>query len=115
MEKTENKVADLTEHVEQFAETWYKLSLVNLTQKSTNLASAGLTAIVIFIAGFFVLLLGGIALSLWLGDLVNNRAAGFLLGAGFFILVTAIVVLMRKKIVFPYFRDLIIRKLYDKA
>ena len=115
MEKTENKITDIPQHAEQFVETWYKLTLLNITQKSTSIASAGLTAIVVFIASLFVLLLGGIALSLWLGDLVDNRALGFLLGATFFIVVTVIVVALRKRIIFPYFRDLIIRKLYDKV
>jgi hypothetical protein len=115
MEKTSNKVADLTEHAEQFVETWYKLTLLNLTQKSTMIASASLTAIVVFIAGLFVLLLGGIALSLWLGNLVGDMALGFLLGASFFIVVTVVIIALRKRIIFPYFRDLIIRKLYDKV
>jgi len=115
MEKTENTVSDVTDHVEEFLDTWYKLSLLNLTQKTTTLASAGITVMVIFISGFFVLLLGGVALSLWLGNLVDNRAAGFLLGAAFFILVMLVVILLRKKIVFPYFRNLIIRKLYDNS
>ena len=115
MEKTETKVGDFAGHVEQYAETWYKLSLLKLTQKSTNIASAGLSVAIIFIIGLFVLLLGGVALSLWLGNLVNDRAAGFLLGALFFIIVMVVIVLLRKKIVFPYFRDLIIRKLYDKV
>ena len=124
MDKTENKAAepvehnkaaDLVEHVEQFAETWYKLAILNLTEKSTNIASAAITVIIVFIAGLFVLLLGGVALSLWLGDLVDNRAAGFLLGAVFFIVVTVVIILLRKKMVFPYFRDMFIRKLYDKV
>jgi len=115
MEKIDNKVANLTDHLEDLAETWYKLSLVNLTQKGTNVASGAITVIIILVAGLFVLLLGGIALSLWLGNLVDNRPAGFLLGAAFFVLVMVVVILLRKKIVFPYFRELIIRKLYDKA
>ena len=115
MEKTENKAADITNHVEQFVETSYKLALLNLTQKITNVASAGITVIVVCIFGLFVLLLGAVALSLWLGNLVNNRAAGFLLGAAFFTLVMVVIILFRKKIIFPYFRDLIIRKLYDNA
>jgi len=115
MEKTQTKVVDLAGHVEQYAETWYKLSLLKLTEKSTNIASAGLSVAIIFIIGLFVLLLGGVALSLWLRNLVNDRAAGFLLGALFFIIVMVVLVLLCKKIVFPYFRDLIIRKLYDKV
>jgi len=113
MENIDNKAADLASHVEEFAETWYKLTVLNATQKATNVASAGITTIVLCTFGVFALLLGGIALAWWLGDLVESRAGGFLLGAGFFALIMVIIILLRKRIIFPFFRDLIIRKLYD--
>ena len=113
MENIDNKAADLASHAEEFAQTWYKLTLLNATQKATNIASAGITMIILCTAGVFVLLLGGIALSWWLGDLIESRAGGFLLGAGFFALVMIVIIVLRKKIVFPFFRDMILRKLYD--
>jgi hypothetical protein len=113
MEDVKNKISDLASHIEDLAETYYRLSLLNVTQRAANVASASITAILVFLATMFVLLLGGVALSLWLGDLVNSRAGGFLLGAAFFLLVMIILVLLRKKIIFPFFRDLIIRKFYD--
>ena len=113
MENIDNKAADLVSHVEELAETWYKLTVVTATQKATNLASAGITMIILCTVGIFVLLLGGIALSWWLGDLIESRAGGFLLGAGFFLLVMVVIILLRKRMIFPFFRELIIRKLYD--
>ena len=61
MEKID-AVANLTDHLEDFAEMVQTL-LVNLTQKGTNVASAAIMVIIILVAGLFVLLLGGIALS----------------------------------------------------
>src|SRR6185436_19105985 len=98
---------------EDLAQTYYKLSLINATQKATNITATALTTIVVAVTGFFVLLLGGVALSLWLGDLLNSRAGGFLVGAGFFLLVMVTIILLRKAIIFPFFRDRIIRKFYD--
>ena len=106
MEDVKNKISDLANHVEDIAETYYRLSLLNITERAAKVTSASINAV-------FVLLLGGVALSLWLGDLVNSRAGGFLLGAAFFLFVMIILVLLRKKIIFPFFRDLIIRKFYD--
>ena len=113
MEDLKEKISDLTGHAEDLAETYYRLSLLNITQRAANIASASVATVLVFIAAMFVLLLGGVALSLWLGDLVNNRAGGFLLGAGIFFVVMIILVLLRKKIIFPFFRDLVIRKFYD--
>jgi len=113
MENIKEKTIELTEHVEELADTFYRLAQVNLTQKAANLVSLGLTTIIVCIAGIFVLLFGGFALSWWLGDLLANRAAGFLLGAGFFLIVVIMVVLFRKKIILPFIRNLIVRKVYD--
>ncbi|MEI9810297.1 MAG: hypothetical protein WDO16_21845 [Bacteroidota bacterium] len=43
-------------------------------------------------------------------NVVENRVAGFLLGALLFLVITTAIILMRKKIIFPYIRNLIIRK-----
>jgi hypothetical protein len=105
--------ADLIGHVEDIGDTFYKLALINLTQKATNLVSAAVSVIVVCTLGMFVILFAGIAFSWWIGNVIDSRAGGFLLGALLFFLITVLIVSLRKKIVFPYFRDLIIRKLYD--
>lgn len=113
MEDLKEKTADLVDHVEDIADTFYKLTVLNVTQKATNFAAGAIAMIVICTLGVFALLFGGIALSLWIGNLIESRVGGFLIIAGLFLLGTIIIVLMRKQIVFPYFRDLIIRKAYD--
>jgi apolipoprotein N-acyltransferase len=113
MEDIKDKTVDLADHVEDLADTFYKLTVLKATQKATNITSATVATIVVCTFGFLVLLFSGLALSWWLGNLLENRAAGFLLGAVFFLIVMIILVLLRKKIVFPFIRDLIIRKLYD--
>lgn len=113
MEKLKEKTADLVDHVEDIADTFYQLALVNATQKATNLASSFLVILAFAVFGIMCLLFGGIALSLWLGNVIGSRAGGFLIVAGFFIVLLIIVVLSRKKLVFPMIRDMLIRKLYD--
>ena len=113
MENIKDKTADLAGHVEDLVNTWYRLSLLNVTQKATTIASAAITTIIACIAGIFVLFFGGFAFSWWLGDLLESRAGGFLVGAGFFLIVMIIILVFRKKIIFPFIRNLIIRKVYD--
>ncbi|HTE34155.1 MAG TPA: phage holin family protein [Chryseolinea sp.] len=113
MNDLKEKTADLADHVEDLADTFYRLTLVNVTQKATNIAAGAIAMIAVLILGFFVFLFLGIALSWWLGEVIGSRTGGFLLGAAFYLIVLLIVVLLRKKIVFPRIRALIISKIYD--
>ena len=113
MDDLKEKTADLADHVEDLAETFYKLTIVNVTQKATNIAAGAVVMMALSILGLIVFLFLGVALAWWLGDLVESRAGGFLLSAGFFVLLLIIIVALRKKIVFPFIRNLIISKVYD--
>jgi hypothetical protein len=88
--------------------------VLNITQKTTNVASNFILGAAIGFFGFIVVLFLGIALAWWLGDLIESRAGGFLLAAGFFVLVLLIIAGIRKKVVFPFIRNKIIRKIYEK-
>lgn len=107
------KTGDILSHGTDYLDTFYQLGLLKLTKKVTQMASATISVIVLCTLGMFVLFFGGLAAGWWLGDLVGSRAGGFLLIAGFYFLVTLCIILLRKKIVFPFIRDLIIRKAYD--
>jgi hypothetical protein len=48
-----------------------------------------------------------------MGDVVNSRAGGFLLGASLFLLLMIFIFFLGKKTIFPFIRNLIIRKIYD--
>jgi len=113
MNDLKEKTADLADHVGDLADTFYKLTVVNLTQKTTNTVSNLLLVISIAFIGFLIVLFAGVALALWLGDIVNSRSGGFLITAGIFLIVLLIFASIRKKVVFPYIRNLIIRKIYD--
>ncbi len=106
------KVGDLTDHVGDYLDTLYKLTVVKATQKATNAASIIVVAIAVSTIGMFALFFASIGLSWWVGNLINSRVGGFLIVAGFYLLVLIIIILLRKKIVFPFFRNLIMR-IYD--
>lgn len=112
-EGLKDKAGDLFEHIGDIADTFYKLTIINVTQKATNAASSALVVIVLCTLGMFTLFFGGFALAWWLGDVFGSRIAGFGAVAGLFALLTILIIALRKNIVFPYFRNLIIRKVYD--
>jgi hypothetical protein len=112
-EDIKDKAEDLLEHTGDYLETYYKLGLVTLTQKVSIAASSVVSIIAIVATLIFVLFFAGFGLSWWLGDLVGSRTGGFLLTGGFFLLLLLILLALRKKILFPYIRNTIIRNLYD--
>lgn len=113
MEELKNKAESLTKNIRDYADTYYKLTIIKATDKATGIAAGALAGFSILFLGIFVIFFLGISLAIWLGELVNNQALGYLIVAGFFLLIIIILVIMRKKIVFPMIRNLIIRKLYE--
>lgn len=113
MEELKTKAENLTKSVGEYVDTYYKLSIIKATDKATGIAAGGLAIISVTFLGIFVLFFLGIALGVWLGNILNNAALGYLLVATLFIIIIIVLVTMRKKIVFPFIRDLIIKKLYE--
>ncbi|MBL7736968.1 MAG: phage holin family protein [Chitinophagaceae bacterium] len=113
MEELKNKAEALTESVKEYVETYYKLSVLNITEKATNVASAALSGILILFLGLFILLFSGLALAVWLGELLDSRSLGYLIVALIFLLILVILFLLRKRIVFPGIKNAIIKKLYE--
>src|SRR5688572_2114642 len=113
MEELKSKAGDLTDSLTEYIQSYYKLTLLNAADKATSIAASTLASITMFFMGMFVLFFGGIALAIWLGNLLDNDALGYLIVAAFFLLIIIIVVLLKKNIVFPVIRDKLINKLYE--
>jgi hypothetical protein len=107
--ETNDNIAD---QALDFVETYYKLTLMNLTDKASGVASSVVAFIAVFIVGIFVMLFIGLALGTWLGELLNNAIAGYFLTAGLFLIIMLLILAFRKKIM-SGFRDFIIRKVYE--
>jgi hypothetical protein len=113
MEELKTKAEDLTKNIKDYLDTKYKLTILKATDKATGIAAGGLAAFSILFLGIFVIFFAGIALGVWLGQLLDSYALGYLIVAAIFLLFIIILVMMRKRIVFPMIRNLIIRKLYE--
>ena len=105
---------DVLNHATDYAETFYKLSLVRLTKKVSDIGSGVVNSVLIFFIALCILLFISFAGAWWLGDVVESRAGGFLLIAGFYTLLIVILILMRKKIISPFIRNTLIRKMYEE-
>jgi hypothetical protein len=114
MEDFKTKAGNLTDSISDYVQTNYKLAVINAADKATTIAAGTMASIVVLFLGTFVLLFASLALGVWLGDLLESRALGYVIVAAFYTLVILIIVAMRKRIVFPMIRDSLIRKLYEQ-
>jgi len=112
-EEIKEDAKDMVDHATDFLETYYQLITINIAQKGINIASAVINGVVICFLGLFTFLFVGFGLAWWLGNLVNSRVAGFFITAGIFAVIMVILIMMRKKIIFPFLRNLITRKIYE--
>jgi hypothetical protein len=113
MDELKTKAGDLTDSITEYIQSYYKLTLLNAADKATTIAASTLASVTIIFMGIFVLFFGGIALAIWLGNVLDNDALGYLIVAGIFLLIIIVIVAMKKKIVFPVIRDKLINKLYE--
>ena len=85
MEELKSKAGDLAESITEYIQSLYKLTLLNAADKATTISATTMAALVMIFLGIFVLFFGGIALAIWLGNLLDDPALGYLLVAGFFL------------------------------
>ncbi len=112
-EQLKEKAEDLTSHIGEMADTFYKLTTVKLAKQATSIASNAISIVVVCMLGLFIVFFGGMGLAWYLGDVMESRAAGFAVVGGFFLLVLIVVLAVRRKLIFPYLRNAIIRRIYD--
>ena len=112
-EELKENVEDISKHVGDYIDTFFKLATINLTQKAATVTSSVIHNTALCIMGLFVLFFAGFGAAWWLGDVIDSRAGGFLIVAGFFLLLTLIFVALRKQVIFPLIRNKIIREIYD--
>ena len=113
MVELKDKADELIEHAGDYVETYYKLGLLKLTEKSTTAGSAIIASLFVAVLVIFFLLFLGMGLSWGIGNLLNSIVAGYFIVAGIYLVITICVVMMRKKIIDPFLRNFLVRKIYE--
>jgi hypothetical protein len=113
MAEIKSKAEDLAEHAGDYFETQFNLARLNATDKATGLASQGFMFAVVAILALFVLLFTGLGLSWWIGRVINNIVGGFFIVAGVYVLLIALLLLLRKSVIAPVIRNFLIARIYE--
>jgi hypothetical protein len=108
--ETDPNIAELAA---DYVETYYKLTVVNINQKIADItAVASFSMVASLVAGFTLILLC-IAAALWIGNALGSLAVGFLLVSLFCFVVFLVLFFTRKKIFYPFIKNLVIKSIYE--
>lgn len=114
MSETLKKVEELTDHVKDYITTKVEITKLRLAEKTSLTIGNIIAALVVAVLFLFVILFGSIAGAWALSDWIGKNYAGFLIVAGFYLLVAIIVWFTRGKLIrFPVM-NAIIKMLHKK-
>ena len=115
MDALKSKAADLLEQGGELLDTYYRLTVVNATEKVAKASSVSVVAMAAAIFGLIVIFFGGIGLAWWIGESMDNMKAGFFIVGGIFLLLLVMLMVFRKTLLVPLIRNQIIQAIYDKS
>jgi hypothetical protein len=113
MAELKERADELFEHAGDYVETYYKLGLLKVTEKSTAAGSAIIASLLMAVLSIFFILFIGLGLAWWIGGMLDSMIAGYFIVAGVYLIIIICVGMMRKKIIDPFLRNFLVRKIYE--
>jgi hypothetical protein len=113
MAELKERADDLLDHAGDYIETYYKLGLLKVTEKSTAAGSTIIAALLLTILFIFFALFIGLGLAWWIGGMLDSIIAGYFIVAGIYLVIIVCVLIMRKKVIDPFFRNYLVKKIYE--
>jgi hypothetical protein len=113
MDPEKDNKRNIAELAADYVETYARLTVVNINQKTADISAVASFSMITALICFFVCMFLGIAAAFWLGDLLGNTGLGFLLVAAFFALLVLLLFLLRKKLFYPFVKNLIVKSIYE--
>ena len=101
MENQPTSFATLFENAGNYIETRIDLLKLQAVDKSSDVTSSLIASIATLLVVSFALFLFNIGLALWIGDLLGKTYLGFLIVAGFYVLVALLLHFFRN----PWIKD----------
>ena len=112
LKEAKEKVEATYQHLIEYAEARWNLIALDVSDKTANIITSIVVGIILAVLGLFFLVFASISLALWLGDLTDSIALGFLLVAVLYGLIGALVYFNRNKWLFLPLMNNFLQKLY---
>jgi hypothetical protein len=109
------KIEKLAEGLRKYVNTSFELNKLELTEQASVIGAGILTKVVIALVIIFFLFFVSIAAGFYLSSLFDDNYTGFLIVAGFYLLLALFLVIFRKQSVERSFRDRITWKIFSQT
>lgn len=97
IEKT--KLESVFEHIKEYLNTRYELAVLKVSDKSSTILSSLITYVVVAIIGMFFLMFVSIGVALLISEALGSAFSGFLIVAGFYLLIAIILLVMKDRLI----------------
>lgn len=111
-ENIKDSAEDLLRHASDYMETWYERTALTLISKTIKASASLINVLLVLLIGLIMFFFLNFALGLYLGQLLNSRALGFLVLGGFYLLVLLIMFATRKSFL-NLFRNMLTKLFYE--
>lgn len=105
------KIEELTQSLKVYVQTNIELVKLEATERVSVLGSSLLSVLLVGMTLSLFILFLSIGVSLYLSAYLNNSYLGFILVAGFYFLLSCLLVLTRKKLIETPIRNTIIKRI----
>lgn len=112
-ETIKTKLNDVITDSLELGETAVKLARINTAITATRISSSAALLIFQCIIALLAVLFCSAAAAWWLGYLLHSNATGFLIVGLFYVLLLILSFILKDKIVLPFLRNRIVKKLYE--
>jgi membrane-bound ClpP family serine protease len=113
MENQSGPVESLIDRVKSYVETRIDLLKLKAIDKSSSFLSLFISMLVVILIGFLFLILLSIGIALLIGDLLGKAYYGFLIVAGFYVVIGLVIFMLRDKLLKAPMANSMIKKLVD--
>lgn len=113
-ERKERFFAETEELIERYIKDRLLLIRIDAAEKGAKLAAHFVTGMLLAILFFFIIMFLSIMAGYYFSELTGSQFYGFGIIAGFYVLVFAILLAVRKRYIFPFLINLVIKTVFDQ-
>lgn len=99
IEERKELIEDLFEKTEEYIKTNIELAKAKAAVKIGDIVGSVVTQLAVALFGYLFLLMLSIGVALWMGELLDRIYLGFMIVAGFYALLTCIIIVFKKPLI----------------
>jgi hypothetical protein len=109
-----NPIEDLNDNLKEYLNTRYELMVLKASEKISVIGAAAVASTILVIFATLFILFGSLAAGFFLAAWTGSYGLGFLILAGIYASLFAIVMLIRKTWIIRPLRDKLIQQMFDE-